>query len=174
MRKTIGIYMGQMYSPTLNWDGICMGKTIALKLSKKDEQIVTQFNAKGMTNSELLRSALRYYVQEICNVSSEDLQMKNAFVKQNNQQIDFSDFVKELRLEMQGIQEQLKRTQKQVESDVQTLQRQVSQLMVSAPIAQDKPASAKHAIYHDIHRQIDEFLYKQTQKNGLEQESCSR
>ena len=66
-----------------------MGKTIALKLSKKEEQIITQFNKKGMTNSDLLRSALRLYVQNIPEFSSKDAQMKNIFVKQETVQSDF-------------------------------------------------------------------------------------
>jgi hypothetical protein len=147
-----------------------MGKTIALKLSKKEEQIITQCKKKGMTNSELLRTALRHYFQDICDSSSDDTQMKDIFVKQNNPQIDFSDLVKELKLEMQVLQEQLKNIQKQVESDSQTLQRQLHLLMVTAPRSQDIPVSVKFDMVGDVHQQVDEFLYKQTQKNDLIEE----
>lgn len=78
-----------MYLSALNWDGIRMGKTIALKLSKKEEQLITQCNEKGMTNSDLLWSALRHYFQDRCEVPSEDTEMKNIFVKQENIQTDF-------------------------------------------------------------------------------------
>ncbi len=96
-----------------------MGKTIALKLSKREEQIIAQFNEKGMTNSELLRSALRQYVQNMPEFSSDDALIKNIFVKQEDVQTDFFDSVKELKSDMQGLQEQLVNTQKKVESEIE-------------------------------------------------------
>ncbi|HIH28208.1 MAG TPA: hypothetical protein HA260_00220, partial [Thermoplasmata archaeon] len=105
-----------------------MGKTIALKLTKKEEQFISEVNSKGMTNSELLRSALRQYVQSMQEVSSEGSQMKNIFVKQENVSADFLDIVQQLKSDMQVVQGQLERIQKQVENDVQTLQQQLSLL----------------------------------------------
>jgi gas vesicle protein len=158
-----------MYSSALDWDGIRMGKTIALKLSKKEEQIITQFNKKGMTNSDLLRSALRHYVQNMPEFSSEDAQMKNIFVKQETIQSDFSDSVKELKSELQVLHEQLQRTQKQVESEMKTLQRQL--YLLTAPVSgpEQRCSSVKIDIARDIHQQVDEFLNEQTQKNGIEE-----
>lgn len=146
-----------------------MGKTIALKLSKKEEQIITQFNKKGMTNSDLLRSALRHYVQNIPEFSSEDTQMKNIFVKQETIQSDFFDSVKELKSELQVLQGQLERTQKQVESEIKTLQRQLYLLTATTSSARQSCSSVKIDIARDIHQQVDEFLNTQTQKNGAEE-----
>ena len=142
-----------------------MGKTIALKLSKKEEQIITQFNKKGMTNSELLRSALRQYVQNIPEFSSDNAEMKTIFVKQENVQTDFFDSVKELKLEMQVLQEQLEKTQKQVENEMKTLQRQLCLLTVTVPSSEQSVSSMKIDIAGDIHQEVDEFLYKQSQRN---------
>ena len=154
-----------MYSHARDSDGIYMGKTIALKLSKKEEQIITQFNKKGMTNSELLRSALRQYVQNIPEFSSDNAEMKTIFVKKENVQTDFFDSVEELKLEMQVLQEQLEKTQKQVESEMKTLQRQFSLLTVTVPSSEQSVSSMKFDIAGDIHQQVDEFLCKQSQKN---------
>jgi hypothetical protein len=142
-----------------------MGKTIALKLSKKEEQIITQFNKKGMTNSELLRSALRQYVQNMPEFSSDNAEMKTIFVKQENVQTDFFDSVKELKLEMHVLQEQLEKTQKQVESEMKTLQRQLCLFTVTVPSSEQSVSSMKIDIAGDIHQQVDEFLCKQSQKN---------
>jgi hypothetical protein len=158
-----------MYSPTRDWDGTGMGKTIALKLSKKEEQIITQFNKKGMTNSDLLRSALRHYVQNIPEFSSEDAQMKNIFVKQETIQSDFFDSVKELKSEMQVLQGQLERTQKQVESEMKTLQRQLYLLTATTSSSEQGCSSVKIDIARDIHQQVDKFLNTQTKKNGVEE-----
>jgi hypothetical protein len=142
-----------------------MGKTIALKLSKKEEQIITQFNKKGMTNSELLRSALRQYVQNIPEFSSDNAEMKTIFVKQENVQTDFFDSVKELKLEMHVLQEQLEKTQKQVENEMKTLQRQLRLFTVTVPSSEQSVSSMKIDIAGDIHQQVDEFLCKQSQRN---------
>jgi hypothetical protein len=114
-----------MYSPALDWDGICMGKTIALKLSRKEEQVIAQFNKSGMTNSDVLRSALRLYIQNTPVFSSDAAQMKEVFVKQEKIRSDFIDSVEELKSEMQVLQGQLESTQKQVETEMKTLQRQL-------------------------------------------------
>src|SRR4030042_916556 len=150
-----------MYSPIRDSDGICMGKTIALKLSKREEQVIAQFNKQGMTNSELLRSALRQYVQNMPEFSSDDALIKNIFVKQEDVQTDFFDSVEELKSDMQGLQEQLVNTQKKVESEMKTLQRQFY-LLTAASSSQEDPSSVKLDIARDIHQQVDEFLYKQT------------
>jgi len=154
-----------MYSPARDSDGIYMGKTIALKLSKKEEQVITQFNEKGMTNSELLRSALRQYVQNIPEFSSDNAEMKTIFIKQENVQTDFLDSVKELKLEMQTLQEQLEKTQRQVESEMKALQRQLGLLAVNVPSPEQCASSMNIDIAGDIHQQVDEFLNKQSQRN---------
>jgi len=146
-----------------------MGKTIALKLSKKEEQIITQFNKMGMTNSDLLRSALRVYVQNTPEFSSEDVQMKNIFVKQETVQSDFFDSVVQLKSELQVLQGQLERTQKQVESEMKTLQRQLYLLTATTSSTEQSCSSVKIDIARDIHQQVDEFLNTQAQKNGAEE-----
>jgi hypothetical protein len=169
MSKIIYIYMRGMYSPALDWDGIGMGKTIALKLTKKEELIIEQFNKKGMTNSELLRSALRQYVQNVPELSSQDAQMKHIFVKQEAVQSDVLDSVQELKSELQLLQGQLERTQQQVDSEMRTLQRQLYLLTLPASSSEQSSSSVKSDIACEIHQQVDEFLKKQSQKNGLEE-----
>jgi gas vesicle protein len=139
-----------------------MGKTIALKLSEKEEQIITQLNKQGMSNSKLLRNALYQYFEHIHVSSIEDIQMKNTFVKEENTQTEFSDSFKELKQEMQELREQVKKTQKQVENNVRTLQRQLYLFTVTAPISQQIPSPVKRDIVRDIHQQVDEFLNNQS------------
>jgi phosphoenolpyruvate-protein kinase (PTS system EI component) len=160
-----------MYLPARDWDGINMGKTIALKLTKKEEQFISEVNSKGMTNSELLRSALRQYVQSMQEVSSEGSQMKNIFVKQENVSADFLDIVQQLKSDMQVVQGQLERIQKQVENDVQTLQQQLSLLTSNAPNIAQCTSSEKQENLYDVHQQIDQFLCKQTHQNAVKEET---
>jgi hypothetical protein len=146
----------------LNWDGVCMSKTIALKLSEKEEQIVAQFNKQGMSNSELLRKALYQYFEHVHLISSKDAQMKNIFVKEEKIQTDFSYSHDELKQEMQELREQMKKTQKQVENNVRALQRQLYLFTITGSISQQVPAPVKRDIVRDVHQQIDDFLNSQS------------
>ncbi len=157
-----------MYSSALDWDGICMGKTIALKISKKEEQVIAQLNKLGMTNSDVLRSALHLFVQNAPELFSDAGQMKEMFVKQEKIRSDVVESVEVLKREMQVLQEQMERTQQQVENEMKTLQRQFSLLTSDASGVEQGLSSMKSDIVGDIHQQIDQFLKSQTQKNGLE------
>jgi hypothetical protein len=154
-----------MYLPALDWDAIAMGKTIALKLNKKEEQFITQINSKGITNSELLRAALRQYVQSSEEFCLEETPLKNIFVKQEEIPEDFLELVSQLKTEMQVLRGQVEEIQKQIESDVRTLKKQVFLLTVNAPTRYQDVSSVKQAIVSDVHQQIDDFLSHQPQKN---------
>ncbi|MBN2599266.1 MAG: hypothetical protein JXA75_01895 [Candidatus Thermoplasmatota archaeon] len=148
-----------------------MGKTIALKLTKKEEKIVSQWNQKGLTNSDLLRTALRHYVENICDVSSEDPLMKDIFVKQNHSSIDFSKALNELTVQMQALKEQVKMSQQQVENELKRVQRQVSLLTTDTPTSEQLSGSVKFDTLHAVHQQIDELLWKPNQNGCFKKDS---
>jgi hypothetical protein len=83
-------------------------------------------------------------------------------------QSDFFDSVTELKSELMILQGQLERTQKQVECEMKTLQRQLYLLTATVSSSEQSYSSVKIDIARDIHQQVDEFLNKQIQKNGLE------
>jgi hypothetical protein len=158
-----------MYSLARDWDGICMGKTIALKISKKEEQVIAHLNKMGMTNSDVLRSALHLFVQNTPELFSDAGQMKEMFVKQEIIRSDVVESVEMLKKEMLVLQEQVERTQQQVENELKTLQSQLSLLTSDTSGVEQGFSSMKSDIVGDIHQQIDEFLKRHTQKNGLEE-----
>lgn len=139
----------------------CMGKTIALKLTKKEEQIIEELNKLGLSKSDLLRNALREYLAYLHESSSEDDELKNIFIKQENKQIRLFETFKELKQEMQQLREEMKKTQKQFENDMTFLQRRLYLLSVGHPTASQDSTSGKVHIIHDIHQEVDEFLKKQ-------------
>lgn len=151
-----------MYLPGLDWDAVDMGKTIALKLTKKEEQFIADVNRKGITNSELLRLALRQYVESMPEFSSEGSSLKSMFVKQDQVSADVFEMVQQLKSEVQVVQCQLERIQKQVQDDVQTLQQQVVRLSTNAPNSPPCASAMKHdsGNLYEIHHQIDDFLGK--------------
>lgn len=146
-----------------------MGKTIALKISKKEEQVIAQLNKMGMTNSDVLRSALHLFVQNAPELFSDAGQMKEMFVKQETIRSDVVESVEMLKKEMLVLQEQMERTRHQVENEMKTLQRQFSLLTSDASSVEQVCSSMKSDSAGDIHQQIDEFLKSQTPKNGLEE-----
>jgi uncharacterized protein YeeX (DUF496 family) len=154
-----------MYLPALDWDAVVMGKTIALKLNKKEEQFITQINSKGITNSELLRAALRQYVQSSEEFCLEETPLKNIFVKQENIPEDFLEMVSQVKTEVQLLQNQVENLQKQMDNDVRTLKKQVFFLTMNTSMRYQDVSSVKQAIVSDVHQQIDDFLSQQSQKN---------
>ncbi len=157
----------------LGWDAVDMGKTIALKLTKKEEQFISDINSRGMTNSELLRLALRQFIESLPEFSSEGSAMRTMFVKQDHVSADVFETVQQLKSEMQMMQCQLERIEKQVESDVQAMHQQLLRLNAETP---HTPACAStmqqgQGNLYEIHHQIDDFLgkHQQSQEDETQQ-----
>ncbi|KYK24085.1 hypothetical protein AYK25_02005 [Thermoplasmatales archaeon SM1-50] len=143
-----------------------MGKTIALKLTEKEQHIVAQFNKQGLSNSDLLRNALHQYIANISEFSSTGDKIENVFINDKKEQIRVSESFVELKQEMQHLREQLTKTQKQIESNMMSLERTLYLFSISNPISQQLPSPITLDIAQDIHQQVDEFLNKRLQKVG--------
>lgn len=137
-----------------------MGKTIALKLSEKEEQIVTQLNKKGMSNSELLRNALNQYFAHIHELSSPEYQDNTKNLKHENTESNSSESIKSLKQEIQELHKQLLITQKQFEKDIMKIQRQLYLLYITNSLPKQIEDPIKLDIDYKIHEQVDEFLKK--------------
>jgi len=138
-----------------------MGKTIALKLSEKEKEIVEQLNKKGVSNSELLRKALNQYFINFCELSSVEFKENNNFLQNENLKIDFSETYKELKEEISRLREQILTVQQQIQNDVMKIQRQLYLLSMTDSSFQQISDPIKHNIDYKIHEQVDEFLKKQ-------------
>ncbi|MBN1860443.1 MAG: hypothetical protein JW840_03160 [Candidatus Thermoplasmatota archaeon] len=134
-----------------------MAKTIALKLKREEEYIIAQFNKQGITNSELLRNALRFYFTHLHTLTQDD-QSKNIFIRNDPARSDFSVSFFELKQELQQLREQMKETQRSVQNTVATLQRRLYLLSVNDPRSHQLPLPIKFDIIYDIHQQVDDFL----------------
>jgi len=148
----------------VNWDGFAMRRTIALKLSEEEDQIVTQLNKKGVSNSELLRNALRQYFELIHELPFQDDQLKSNLHMEEHKNIGSYDSFKAMKQEMQELREQIKKTQVQVECDVLTLKRQMYQNPITSQIFKQISAPVKVKVVSDIHHEVDEFLKKRSQR----------
>lgn len=144
-----------------------MGRTIALKLSEKEDQIITQLNKQGMSNSELLRNALRHYFEYLHTSTSQDSQEKSILQTKECTNMDAYDFCKTLKQEMQELWEQAKKSQEQIESDIAGLHRQLYQLSINDLISNYNSSPVRAKVVSDIHNEVDEFLKKRSQRQKL-------
>jgi transposase-like protein len=151
----------------VNWDGFAMHRTIALKLSEEEDQIVTQLNKKGVSNSELLRNALRQYFEFIHESPSQNDQMKSSVHMEEHTNTEFNESFEGLKQEMQELREQMKKTKAEVETDVMTLQRQMFQRPITGQISKQISAPMTVKAVSDIHPEVDEFLKKRSQRMDL-------
>lgn len=151
----------------VNWDGFVMHRTIALKLSEEEDRIVTQFNKKGVSNSELLRNALHHYFELIQESSFEDYRLKKSFHLDEHTKTGYNVSFEELKHEVQELRDQMKKIQVQVESDVMTLERQMYQYPITSQITKQISTPVKSKVVSDIHYEIDEFLKKRVLRMDL-------
>jgi tRNA A37 threonylcarbamoyltransferase TsaD len=140
---------------TSNWDGFAMGRTIALKLSEKEDQIVTQLNKQGISNSELLRTA------------PQDPEMENLFLPDKITKKEFSESFKGLKQELHELWEHIEKTQKQVDNNVMTIQRQMYLLSIGDIASKQVTHQGKSDIVCDVHNEVDEFLKRRSQQTNL-------
>lgn len=138
-----------------------MGRTIALKLSEKEHQVITQLNKQGMTNSQLLRTALRQYFENVPKSWSLEHMIDTMLFTEKNPNGEVSESVKELRQEIRELWNQIEKKQKQVDDHIMTLQRQMFLLSIGDPISKHTTDAVKLDTMCDIHHEIDEFLKKQ-------------
>jgi hypothetical protein len=150
-----------------NWDGFAMRRTIALKLSEEEDQIVTQLNKQGMSNSELLRNALRQYFEYIHESPSQEYQLQSSLHMEEPTTTGLSGSLEGLKLEMQELRQQMKVKQELIEIDVVTLQRQLDKLPITDSISKQISAPVKIKITSDIHHEVDDFLKKRSQRMNL-------
>src|SRR4030042_945308 len=110
--------------PFVNWDGMPMGRTIAMKLTDKEERIVNRLNRAGVSNSELLRDALWQYFKTI--TDEEDLPETHT-VHQPGGTISpvAQEYITHLKDEIQQLRDQNISFQRQIGEEISRLHHQL-------------------------------------------------
>ncbi|HVQ00800.1 MAG TPA: hypothetical protein VMT57_04735 [Candidatus Thermoplasmatota archaeon] len=132
-----------------------MGRTIALKLSPKEEQIVRQLNKQGMTNSELLRNALRQYF--------EYLHQTTGLISPENPistaSVVFQDSLRNVINEVEDIRSSLEKTKVEMQHENERIHQTLSELCVDAAVNQNSSTGLPSiGLSKDIHEEVDSFL----------------
>jgi uncharacterized phage infection (PIP) family protein YhgE len=147
--------------------GSTMSKTIALKLSEKEDQIVKQLNKQGITNSELLRNALRQYFEYLHESIAQEFEKESITQLDEHNLSTFHESFEGLKGELEELREQTKKTKEQIENNIVNLQNQLHQLSRTSQVIKQTREPTKANIVTDIHYEVDEFLKKGSHRDDL-------
>lgn len=127
-----------------------MGKTIAVKVTQKEQQIIAELNKQGMTNSDVLRTALQQYFENLRQESSQESNPGEFETLTDTMAREYIDHLKE---EIREVREQNRR-----------LQHRLDQLQIAHKQKMKENNGEKQEPDPDIHQEIDAFLNHQIQK----------
>lgn len=139
-----------------------MGRTIALKLSPKEEQIIRQLNKQGMTNSELLRNALRQYFEFLHQTTGLIATGDTARSEVGDDAgVVFQDSLRNIINDVEEIRSSLQKTQEEMHHETERIQQTLSELCIDAAVSQGSSSPLKTEMFRDVHEEIDTFLQHQ-------------
>jgi len=145
-----------------------MGRTIALKLSLKEEQIVRQLNKQGMTNSELLRNALRQYFEYLHQTTGLIAAEKTTSeARDDDAGVVFQDSLRNIINDVEEIRSSLQKTQDEMHHETERIQQRLSELCIDATVNQGSLSLPKTEMFRDVHDEIDTFLQHQTKQGDI-------
>lgn len=151
--------------------GVHMGRTISLKLTDKEERIVSQLNRQGISNSELLRDALWQYFEAGNSLSHHTVELRQTPIQTDVPTTEpvVQDYIKHLKDEIQQLRDQNQKFQTQIGEEFSRLHGQLfrisrtndpSRLILPNRRTPEPPTPQ----FHQTHQVIDEFLKKRDEK----------
>lgn len=148
-----------------------MGKTIGLKLTEKEERIVSQLTREGISHSELLREALWNYFSPKENTIDQFVQVDEKEEKEDEvvslspQIINpiIADYIEHLKSEIDKLREENFRLQEQIRNEVTRLRGQLHRLSVSSETSRSFSNGEIKSI-SDISDEVDNLLKKESRK----------
>lgn len=150
----------------ITWDGMPMGRTIAMKLTDKEERIINKLNRAGITNSEILRDALWQYFKTI----SEETTMEHPSLPRPEQNMSplIQEYITHLKEEIQELRTQNIHFQRQIGEEISRLHGQLYR--VSRKGEETRLTPSNQTIQEndtDVHSDIDELLFKKDTKSPV-------
>ena len=132
-----------------------MGKVISLKLNKREERIVRRLNQEGITNSDLLRSALWHYF-EPADYSADSIKKSSYYDKSdiaNGSLYSLKEEVSQLRENHDKIQEEFSR-------EIDILREHISQSTPVTQYTKSNDLTPREKYVMAVHDNIDNVLKK--------------
>jgi hypothetical protein len=132
-----------------------MGKVISLKLNKREERIVRRLNQEGITNSDLLRSALWHYFEPV-DYSADSIKKSSYYDRSdisNGSLYSLKEEVSKLRENHDKIQEEFSR-------ELDRLRGHLSQSTPVTQLTKTSGLTPREQYVMDVHDNIDNVLKK--------------
>lgn len=139
-----------------------MGKTIGLKLTEKEERIVSQLTRQGITHSDLLREALWNYFSPKESTVDQMEEKEEDVVTLAPDIINpiIADYIEHLKGEIDRLREENFRLQDQIRNEVSRMRGQLHRISTGGEMSRTfthrefKPIS-------DVNDDVDNFLKKE-------------
>lgn len=140
-----------------------MGRTIAMKLTDKEERIINRLNRAGVSNSEILRDALWQFFKTI-NEEDETLEQHSVQHPQGNLQPMLQEYITHLKEEIQLLREQNIGFQQQIGEEISRLHGQLYRISHANDSSIMMPLVKNAEVIPNLHKDIDDFLLKRDKK----------
>ena len=138
-----------------------MGKTIALKLTHQEEQVVHEFNNLGVSNSELLRNALWMFLES---KKQTFTQGEQPILDQSHSltQIDplIQDYIRYLKEENEELHEENNVLHQQLRESITAISQKISRISTDIEHSQGIMDHCNEEPLQNIHDRIDAVLDK--------------
>ena len=150
-----------------------MGKVISLKLTAKEERIITRLNQAGISYSELIRDALWHYFRTVDKKINQVNQLVNPVdqkVNQVNQKVNYPpkqiyentlyDYIFCLKNETKELREENNKLQKNLQYEIENIHKLYSKSSCLINQSKIEQTIEGENDFSDVHDAIDEFLKK--------------
>jgi hypothetical protein len=135
-----------------------MGRTVALKLTDREERIVNRLNRAGVTNSEILRDALWRYFKTVTEEEDPLSQTLNPLSETPGSPV-MHEYITHLKEEIHQLRDQNISFQKQIGEEISRLHGQIYRISRGTEPSRLIPPNRKRPEMNtDLHRDIDDFL----------------
>jgi len=142
-----------------------MGKTIGLKLTEKEERIVSQLTRQGISHSDLLREALWNYFSPKDNSVGQIEEKEEEMVSLSPDIINpiIADYIEHLKGEIDKLREENFRLQEQIRNEVSRLRGQLHRISASGETSRTFTNRELRSI-SDVSDDVDNLLKKEPKK----------
>jgi len=136
-----------------------MGKVISLKLTRQEERIVKRLNQEGITNSELLRSALwDYFKPSGESLNKADYLDEATSAKDDEDKQFFYDSLYRLNNEVNFLREENKKVKEELSGEISLLKDQISDESYVF-YSKEEHFDPREKYAFDIRKNIDKLLH---------------
>jgi hypothetical protein len=122
-----------------------------------------------MTNSELLRNALRQYFEYLHQTTGLIAagEKTTSEARDDDAGVVFQDSLRNIINDVEEIRSSLQKTQVEMHHETERIQQRLSELCIDATVNHGSLSLPKTEMFRDVHDEIDTFLQHQTRQGDI-------